>query len=68
MVIHKVFEALAGICKSSDKETIYECLNAAKDVAIERLNYPLAASLRDLRIALTNDFKPKATADNLKQE
>ncbi len=64
MVIHEVFEALAGFCKESDVETIYDCLNAAKDVAIERGNYPLAVSLRDLRVALTNDFRPKIKTDD----
>lgn len=63
---HDAFFALWCLTNEKCHETLYHALLAAKDVAIERADFEVAASLNDLRRVLTNNFRPpQPTSDEL---
>lgn len=61
------FFALWCLCQQADSEVVYHALNAARDEAMRRSNFEVAAALRDLRDILTNHYEPvPLTADELR--
>ena len=61
------FNALSDLSNPKNSPTVYYALNAAIREACDRKQFETAASLRDLRETLTNNWKPEPTpADELR--